>query len=150
MPECGSHWRSLFAVLDRNSIRMASAGFSSICNRKLSKQLIELVPGGVTQGVMMNEMTRWKIGGPADYFVQPSSLGEVERLIGFLANQALPWLVMGHSTNLLVCDEGIRGVVVQISEPLSGLVINDNRVFAQAGIWVPYFAQDRQGWSFRG
>ena len=90
----------------------------------------------------MSEITRWKIGGPADFFVCPSTPSETANAIKFLHESKIPWLVLGHSSNVLVSDKGIRGVVLQISDRMSALDIEGNRATAEAGIWVPRFAKN--------
>ncbi len=120
---------------------LAKSAGNPVSDAILLGKLRELVPGGVMADVLMSETTRWKIGGPADFVVRPKSNAEVANTIQFLATHDIPWLTIGHSSNLLVSDQGIRGVVVQIAQRMSSMRIDGQAVTAQAGIWVPGFAR---------
>ncbi len=62
--------------------------------------------------------TTFKVGGPAGLFVTPThdELGEV---LSILAEAAVRPLLVGNGSNLLVSDDGIRGVVEQLAKGIS-------------------------------
>ncbi len=60
----------------------------------------------------MSRHTSLKVGGPADFFVAPSKIEDIQQLIEKAEDNHKPWLVIGCGTNLLVKDEGIRGLVI--------------------------------------
>ncbi len=60
----------------------------------------------------MARHTTFRVGGPADAFVFLKTVPELERLLGFCRERALPYLIVGDGSNLLVKDGGIRGVVM--------------------------------------
>ena len=68
----------------------------------------------VRTGEPMNIHTTFRIGGCADYYVQPSSIEELQSLIRFLNKSDIEYCVIGNGSNLLVSDKGIRGVVIQL------------------------------------
>lgn len=68
----------------------------------------------------MSAHTTWKIGGPADLFLQPSSEQELQQVLAYLYTHEIPWLVIGNGSNLLVGDKGIRGAVIKMGEAFSG------------------------------
>ena len=76
----------------------------------------------------------------ADFVVTPGSIDQLVDTIGFLSRAGLPWLVVGHTSNLLVADEGVRAIVIQLSGSLSRVDIDGTIVRAEAGVWVPRFA----------
>ena len=57
----------------------------------------------------MSSHTTFRIGGPADYFVMPSSAGEIRRITELCTDQKIPYYVIGNGSNLLVGDKGYRG-----------------------------------------
>jgi len=57
-----------------------------------------------------------KIGGAADVMVFPKDENDLIDIIRFAANKGFPLFVLGAGTNLLVRDNGIRGVVVNLSD----------------------------------
>jgi UDP-N-acetylmuramate dehydrogenase len=60
----------------------------------------------------MRRHTTLKIGGPADAFAEPASIGDVAALARWCVDAKLPITVVGGGSNLLVRDGGVRGVVL--------------------------------------
>jgi UDP-N-acetylmuramate dehydrogenase len=78
--------------------------------------------------------TYLKLGGPAQMFAQPRSVAELARLVIRASEEKIPLHVLGGGCNLLVRDEGVRGVVVRLSEPaFTSMEVQGNRVRAGAG-----------------
>ncbi len=63
----------------------------------------------------MSAHTTFKIGGPADIFVIPSSEEAVLKVVTFCNEKEYPVYVLGNGSNLLVSDLGIEGVVIHIA-----------------------------------
>ncbi len=63
----------------------------------------------------LSKHTTLRVGGPAQFWVEPQSEDTFAQLIRFCRNENLPLFVMGRGSNLLVRDGGIRGVVVHPS-----------------------------------
>jgi UDP-N-acetylmuramate dehydrogenase len=59
--------------------------------------------------------TTFRIGGPADIFVQPLDAAELAEVVRFAREKGLPAKVIGNGSNLLVSDRGIRGIVVRLA-----------------------------------
>ncbi len=59
--------------------------------------------------------TTIRIGGPAQFFVQPESVEELGSLLAFARAEELPVTLLGRGSNLLILDGGIRGIVVRLS-----------------------------------
>ncbi|HPT82508.1 MAG TPA: UDP-N-acetylmuramate dehydrogenase [Limnochordia bacterium] len=78
-------------------------------------------------------LTSLGVGGPADFFVQPSSLEEVVRAQRFALEKGYPLTVIGYGTNLLIKDGGIRGVVVQIAAPFAKAKVDGTALIATTG-----------------
>ena len=80
----------------------------------------------------MSKHTTFKIGGPAEYFITPADIGGVEKLSAFCAESALPLMAVGNGSNLLVRDEGIRGVVISTVK-LNSMERSGNNMVCGAG-----------------
>ena len=65
------------------------------------------------RGEKLAPHTSLRIGGPADYFVRVASEKDLVGAIRVAREHELPVFVLGGGTNLLVADDGIRGVVLQ-------------------------------------
>lgn len=76
----------------------------------------------------------WRIGGPADLLVEPSSWEQVALVLQYAHENGIPAVVIGKGSNLLFDDSGLRGIVVKIGRRLSGLIIAGTVVQAQSGI----------------
>lgn len=95
----------------------------------------------VTVGVPLRTLSRWRIGGLADLVIEPQNAAALGRTLKRLSDSCLPRVVIGHGSNLLFDDAGLRGVIVRIGRKLSEMHIEGRRVWAQAGIWTPLFAR---------
>ncbi len=62
----------------------------------------------------MSKHTSFKIGGPADFFVEIQSTKELKFVLKLVKKYDIPLTVVGNGTNLLVSDKGIRGIVIKI------------------------------------
>lgn len=100
------------------------------------------VHGEILNNEPMSRHTSWRVGGPAEIFFVPASIGD---LVSFLSelDADTPVFWYGVGTNLLVRDGGLPGVVVSATKMLRHMDrIGDYRVKAGAG--VPCTALARQ------
>lgn len=74
--------------------------------------LLNLFGGDVRFDEPMSNHTSLRVGGPAEAFVIPKNVQDLEALILWLWEKQLPYLIIGDGTNLLVKDGGIDGVVI--------------------------------------
>lgn len=70
--------------------------------------------GEVLTSEPMSRHTTWRIGGPADLFVQPQDRDDLLVALRVLQQAQMPWQVIGNGSNLLVGDGGIRGAVIHM------------------------------------
>lgn len=96
--------------------------------------------GAVLREEPMRRHTSFRIGGPAEFYVQPSGEAELLSAIRFLRRVGQRYAVIGNGTNLLVNDAGIRGVVIEVGRGLSAVRIQDTAVMAEAGILLSRLA----------
>jgi UDP-N-acetylmuramate dehydrogenase len=72
-----------------------------------------------------------KVGGPAEYFMEPRDPAELQRLIACCYEREVPLYVLGGGSNLLVRDEGVTGVVVRLAgEAFSKITVEGTTVRA--------------------
>ena len=82
----------------------------------------------------------FRIGGPAEVFLEPASEEELAALRRFLTEKGVVPALIGNGTNLLVHDEGVRGAVIHLGEGFSALRREGNRIFAGAGVTLAKLA----------
>ena len=102
-------------------------------NKNLFGALQRLLRQPVLLNEPMSAHTTWRIGGPADFMVCPSSEDELISLMRFIHGNGLRWTVIGNGSNLLVSDKGIRGIVIRLGAEYSDCVWTENGVTAMAG-----------------
>ncbi len=80
-------------------------------------------------------MHTWmQLGGPAEYFAEPRTTEELAGLLKIAQRENLPVRVLGIGSNLLVPDDGVRGLVLRFTAPeFSGIRSEENRVIAGGG-----------------
>lgn len=82
---------------------------------KLTKEMQEFInKEDIYANEPMSKHTTFKIGGTADIFVKLRSTEQIERLINLCNEKNVPIKVIGNGSNILVKDNGVRGVVAKI------------------------------------
>jgi UDP-N-acetylmuramate dehydrogenase len=81
----------------------------------------------------MSRHTTLRLGGPADYLVFPRSPEEIRAMFTEAGAYNVPVTVIGHGSNLLVLDGGIRGLVICIGKNMRKITRKGNTIIAQAG-----------------
>lgn len=64
------------------------------------------------QDVLLAPYTTYKIGGPADYFVETHTTAELAGAVIAARRSGLPWFLLGTGANILIGDGGFRGLVI--------------------------------------
>ena len=77
--------------------------------------------------------TTFRIGGPADCFLQPENEEQLIQVHNYLKQVEIPFFILGNGSNLLVSDEGYRGVVIQIGSKMNRITVAGNQLIAMAG-----------------
>lgn len=99
----------------------------------IAQQLRDLQVGRVLTNEPLANHTTMKIGGPADLFIEPSSIENLEKVMKVIQEHQLPWTIIGRGSNLLVSDKGIEGAVIKLGKGLDQLEIHDTEVKVGAG-----------------
>ncbi len=87
-----------------------------------------------SENMSMATYTSFKIGGPADLVAMPSSISQIASLLTTARQANVPVTVIGKGSNLLVSDDGIRGLALSISDDFAQIEQReDYRLYCQAG-----------------
>ncbi len=95
------------------------------------------VPPGVQRDYPLARLTTIRTGGPAELFARPGTIGELEALLAWAADQRLEVGVVGSGSNLLVADAGVRGLVVKLDHSLSQITVDGSRMDCGGGARLP-------------
>lgn len=82
----------------------------------------------------LKDYTSFKIGGKADIMIFPNSISVLSELVAFIRERELPLLVIGKGSNLLISDEGFRGVVINTSHLDSLELLDDTTIKCSCGV----------------
>ena len=85
--------------------------------------------------------TTFRIGGPADCLVELESEEQLIRVQNYLNKVELPYFILGNGSNLLVSDEGYRGVVLRIGSGMNRISVNGCELTAEAGATMAQVAR---------
>jgi UDP-N-acetylmuramate dehydrogenase len=101
----------------------------------LATALAGTFAGRVGIDVPLAPFTTFKVGGPADLFVEPKSSDELLQAIRLAARHGVAVTMLGGGSNVLISDEGIRGLVLR---PRGGEIVSErpNRVRADAAVTI--------------
>ena len=80
----------------------------------------------------MKNYTSFKVGGPADILVTPTSNEEVASVVKLCKNADVPFYIIGNGSNIVVKDGGIRGIVVKLSK-LDKITVSGTSIIAESG-----------------
>jgi UDP-N-acetylmuramate dehydrogenase len=116
----------------------------------LRQQLQQLLSLPVLVDEPMKDHTTWRIGGPVDFMLLPSSEQEIMDVMAFLYKHQLPYLVIGNGSNLLVSDLGLRGVVIKMGPAYAAATWRGGNVCAQAGMLMRTLALEAAERSLAG
>ena len=102
---------------------------------------LENIMGG--SGIFMEEPmkkhTTFRVGGPADVLVQPDETALVA-ILALCRQYYVPYSFIGNGSNLLVGDKGIRGVVIEMTDPMGNIEVDGTKITAQAGAMLSKIA----------
>jgi UDP-N-acetylmuramate dehydrogenase len=84
----------------------------------------------VHEGELLAGHTTAQVGGPADVFVDVTSVDELTRVLAIARDETVPVTLIGGGSNVIVSDEGLRGIVIRlrllsVSTPENGVVRAD-------------------------
>lgn len=89
----------------------------------------------------MSKHISFRVGGPADILVKPSSEEQIKDILTFAKKENIPYLIIGNGSNLLVRDGGIRGIVIKIAENFNDFSIEGTTVTAQSGAMLSFMGK---------
>ena len=98
----------------------------------------------------MDKHTTFRAGGKADYLVMPSNEEQVRDLVLLLKKENVPYYVMGNGSNLLVRDQGFKGVIIQIARKMNQIRVEGETIYAQAGALLSKIAAQALGEGLTG
>ena len=89
----------------------------------------------------MDKYTSFKIGGPAECLIKIQTPEELKSILNLAKEQEIPLTIIGNGSNILVSDEGIKGLVLKIENPIFELDAQTAKLKVGSGVKLAYIAQ---------
>ena len=102
-----------------------------MANSQMYNLLIEKIgENQILQNESMKKHTSFKIGGNAEYFIKAKNIEEIRYILNICTEKNIPLTIIGNGSNLLVKDNGIKGIVLKIdidNIDIKEVIIDDER-----------------------
>ena len=108
------------------------------------------VPEGIERDHALARLTTVRAGGRADFFARVSDEERLVELLAWAKQEGLPVGVVGSGSNLLVADDGFRGIVLKLDGELAAIERRGERIVAGGGARLPSAAAKAAGWGLSG
>lgn len=97
--------------------------------------------GALVLGEPLCNHTTFRVGGKADAFLSVRNEEQLKKAIILCKEYGVPFLILGNGSNLLVSDEGYRGMVILVGKDMADILVDGNRITAAAGATLGSVAQ---------
>lgn len=94
---------------------------------------------GIFMEEPMKKHTTFRVGGPADVLVQPDETA-LAAILALCRQYHVSYSFIGNGSNLLVGDKGIRGVVIEMTDPMGNIEVDGTKITTQAGAMLSKIA----------
>ena len=95
------------------------------------------LPPGVERDRPLARLTTVRTGGSADFFARPDTAEQLAELLAWSVENGIEVGVVGSGSNLLVADEGYRGLVVKLDGELAAIEREGTRLLCGGGARLP-------------
>ena len=102
-------------------------------------EIRKIFKGKISLNEPLARFTTFRIGGVADYYVEPADAEDVLNMVNYLTKQGVPFYVMGNGSNILISDEGIRGVVINLESAFNELRHENGKIITGSGVKMAKF-----------
>ncbi len=137
----------LIIALGAGDIGQVAGQLSDFLRSSRNHNHVKLHPFETIQGkVFLNEPlfkhTSLKVGGPADYWIEPEDTEDLKKALRICKDSHLNIHVFGSGSNVLVPDEGLRGAVISLTSPYFRQIHSENgKITARAAVLNTVFIQ---------
>jgi UDP-N-acetylmuramate dehydrogenase len=98
------------------------------------------LPARVQRDFPLGRLTTVRTGGAAEFFARAASEAELGELLAWAAGSGVPVGVVGSGSNLLVADDGVRGLVLKLDRDLAAIAVDGPSILCGGGARLPAVA----------
>src|ERR1700744_1246774 len=91
------------------------------------------VPDGIQRDYPLSRLTTIRTGGGAGPLAGAGTISELEAVLAWAAREGAEVGVVGSGSNLLIADEGVRGLVLKLDQELTQITIDGTRIDCGGG-----------------
>ena len=95
----------------------------------------------IYENELMSNYTSFKIGGPAEYLIKVQTPEELKEILKIIKKQEIPLTIIGNGSNILVSDNGIKGIVLKIEINTFELNTQTAKLRIGSGVKLGFIAQ---------
>ena len=107
-------------------------------------------PEGVERDYPLARLTTVRTGGPGDWFARAGSEERLAALLAWADSEGIQVGVVGSGSNLLVADDGFRGLVLKLGDGLATIERDGDRVICGGGARLPQASARAARWGLTG
>jgi UDP-N-acetylenolpyruvoylglucosamine reductase len=107
-------------------------------------------PAGAERDYPLERLSTVRTGGPADLFCRLTEERELVDALGFAKREGWPVGVVGSGSNLLIADEGFRGLVIKLEGDLATIERDGDHLLCGGGARLPSAAARAARWGLSG
>jgi UDP-N-acetylenolpyruvoylglucosamine reductase len=107
-------------------------------------------PAGVERDYPLARLTTVRTGGAAEWFARPGGEERLVELLAWARDEGLAIGVVGSGSNLLVADDGFRGLALKLRGELAAIERDGKRLLCGGGARLPSAAAKAAGWGLSG
>lgn len=108
---------------------------------ELFEELSFCIKGNILKDEPLKNHTYFKIGGPASIFAEPENTEDLKTVLKLIKKYKIDYFIIGNGTNLLISDEGYKGIIVKIGDKFNKVIRDGNKVTAGAGVLLSTLAK---------
>ncbi|MFH1458313.1 MAG: UDP-N-acetylmuramate dehydrogenase [Candidatus Omnitrophota bacterium] len=113
--------------------------------------VFDTIKGRIKRKEPLAKHTTFRIGGPAQFFIEPRGLKDLKALVAWARIQKIPVLLMGRGSNILASDRGVEAVVVKFNAPFfKKASISGNLLTVNSGLSLGRLVQLAKNHSLSG
>jgi UDP-N-acetylmuramate dehydrogenase len=102
-------------------------------------EIKQVFRGKISLNEKLAPFTTFRIGGVADYYAEPVDACDASNIANYAVSKGIPHYVMGNGSNVLISDDGIRGIVINLESGFSYLKHENGKIISGAGVKIAKF-----------
>jgi|TARA_B110000914_G_scaffold225743_1_gene247415 UDP-N-acetylmuramate dehydrogenase len=116
----------------------------------LRKEILDTTNATISVDEPMKKHTTYGIGGPAELFILPSDKKDLINIVRLSKKHNQSVTIIGSGSNLLISDNGIKGVVISIKHCLRTIDIDIDKIYVECGIMLGKIVKESMKHDLKG